>query len=387
MRSAFCGTGLGLVSVLLVLVVIAVAACAPAAPPIAPTPPSPPAENQPPVIISLVDERPTILLFGSSRIKCTAYDPDGDPLTFTWSATGGNFSGAGPAVTWMAPGTAGSYKITVTISDGKGGSAQGSLTVTVVANQDPVISNLVADPAIVLPGKTSTITCIASDPDGDVLSFSWAASDGAIVGTGNQVIWKAPTRGGDHLVRVTVSDGKGGSAGANVIVKVISPEKTVTLSLVPEETGSVYWDGFVEENTLVGDDKDNRGIRAYFSFNIVPLAGVKVVSAKLTFTTKAKEGSPFISLGELYLERVDYGAFPLKELKRDVFDIDSSPLVKFYKSLPVEVDVTTPVGYLTKGVSPRFQIRARFDRVTDGNYGNDYIHFSDAILTITYIEE
>ncbi len=373
----------GIALLLLVLLVVVAVACEPAVtPPPAPSPP--PAENQSPAIVSLVNELPTVLLFGSTKVKCAAVDPDDDPLTYTWSATSGNFSGAGSTVTWMAPGTSGTYKITVTVSDGRGGSAEGSLTVNVVTNRPPVISSLVADPVFVLPGKTSDITCFASDPDGDQLSYSWGAGEATIVGAGSEVVWIAPTRGGEYLVRVTVSDGKGGSIGENIILKVVGPEKTITLDLVADESGSVYWDGFLETDILAGDDKSNLGIRGYFSFDIVPLAGTKIVNAKLTFFIDKVVGNPFGSLGELHLERVDYGTSPLG---RKDFEIAGSPLVKFFEILPVEVDVTSQVDHLVKQVNPRFQLRARFDRITDSKYDNSYILFRDAILTVTYIEE
>ena len=68
---------------------------------------------------------------------CIASDADGDQLDFNWACTGGNFSGAGPSVIWKAPPNYGTYTIKVTVEDRKGGTAQGSLTITVGANQSP----------------------------------------------------------------------------------------------------------------------------------------------------------------------------------------------------------------------------------------------------------
>ena len=55
----------------------------------------------------------------STVITCSASDPDGDPLTYTWSKTGGTITGTSSAITWTAPATAGTYTITCTISDGE----------------------------------------------------------------------------------------------------------------------------------------------------------------------------------------------------------------------------------------------------------------------------
>ena len=46
-------------------------------------------------------------------------DPENDPLTYTWSVTGGTLSGEGRSVSWdlgtLSPGT---YTATVSVSDG-----------------------------------------------------------------------------------------------------------------------------------------------------------------------------------------------------------------------------------------------------------------------------
>jgi hypothetical protein len=89
--------------------------------------------NHPPVITSVVANPITVSTVGVSIITCTASDPDGDTLSYEWSATGGTISGSGSSVSWTAPNTAGTYTITVTVSDGHGGSVQGSTSVVVNA--------------------------------------------------------------------------------------------------------------------------------------------------------------------------------------------------------------------------------------------------------------
>jgi hypothetical protein len=63
---------------------------------------------------------------------------------------------------------------------------------------------------------TTSITVQASDPDGDVLTFRWTASSGAISGKGPTGTWKreltssgAPAPG---TATVVVTDGRGGRA-------------------------------------------------------------------------------------------------------------------------------------------------------------------------------
>jgi len=69
---------------------------------------------------------------GSVELRAKASDPDGDKLTYSWTATGGSVKGSGDNATFSATGTkAGSYTVTVAVDDGRGGKASCSMTVNV----------------------------------------------------------------------------------------------------------------------------------------------------------------------------------------------------------------------------------------------------------------
>jgi len=89
--------------------------------------------NQSPIISSLTANPTSVSTDGNSTITCSASDPDGDTLTYSWNKTGGTVSGSGSSVTWTAPSSEGTYTITCTISDGNGGTDQKSVNVTVSA--------------------------------------------------------------------------------------------------------------------------------------------------------------------------------------------------------------------------------------------------------------
>ncbi|NLC55680.1 MAG: PKD domain-containing protein, partial [Armatimonadetes bacterium] len=55
----------------------------------------------------------------TAQISIEAHDPDGDALTYTWSAAAGTLSGSGATVTWTAPNTEGTYSVTVSVKDAK----------------------------------------------------------------------------------------------------------------------------------------------------------------------------------------------------------------------------------------------------------------------------
>lgn len=94
-----------------------------------------------------------------------------------------------------------------------------------VGNYAPVIISLTANPSSVSPGGTSTITCFATDADGDTLTYSWTAIDGTISGSGSQVTWTAPSTEGTYNVTVSVSDSK---------ASAVTDSVTITVSSIPE---------------------------------------------------------------------------------------------------------------------------------------------------------
>jgi len=197
-------------------------ACTPS-PLVPPTPPPPPPEpdNHPPVIHYMTaDEQ--ITLSGSAQIQCVATDKDKDTLSYQWSADGGMIEGTGDNVTWIPPDSIGDYTIEVIVTDGQGGEAVDSVTISAALklNQPPTIISLTAEKERVTEYMTTTIECIAQDADGDELSFAWAATDGTVIGEGARAKWTAPGRPGDFAVIVTVTDGRGGEAVTSVYLEV-----------------------------------------------------------------------------------------------------------------------------------------------------------------------
>lgn len=112
-------------------------------------------------------------------------------------------------------------------------------------NNPPVITSLTADPTSVAPGEASIITCDASDPDGDTLTYSWAysgPSTGSIPGTGSTITWVAPDAEGTYTISVTVDDGRGGTATENCQVTVATTVGSINITSDPMGA-RVYIDG------------------------------------------------------------------------------------------------------------------------------------------------
>jgi hypothetical protein len=91
-------------------------------------------------------------------------------------------------------------------------------------NANPVITDLTAIPSTSTVGEIVTVTSVASDPDGDPLSYEWYMTAGDLLGDGPVVRYIATyCCVGVNTVRVTVKDGRGGSATRFIDVQVRNP--------------------------------------------------------------------------------------------------------------------------------------------------------------------
>ena len=91
------------------------------------------------------------------------------------------------------------------------------------ANRPPTV-RASCNPCTVEVGKTSTVSAVGQDPDGDALTYAWSAPAGSLTNSrGQQTPWTAPMVEGPVPVTVTVNDGKGGTASDVVTIQVVKP--------------------------------------------------------------------------------------------------------------------------------------------------------------------
>lgn len=188
--------------------------------------------NHRPVITSLTAEPEGVAPLGWCQIVCTASDRDGDALSYNWSASEGNIFGTGAAVNWTAPNSVGSYNVTVTVTDSRGGNATKQITIPVRVNRPPTITNLVAEADWITPSGNLQVTCNSSDPDGDALSYEWTATGGDISGTGAVVSWSAPQKAGIYHITVVVKDGYGSSVTKTMPISVATEQPPIIEELL-----------------------------------------------------------------------------------------------------------------------------------------------------------
>ena len=172
--------------------------------------------NHSPIVISLEAEPKVISASESCQIGCVASDPDGDELSYEWSASGGGINGHGASVTWTAPDSEGIYSVVVKVTDGRGGEVSDSITIPVRINRPPKITGLIADADWVSPSSSLQVKCDAEDPDGDEISYEWTASGGDVSGSGAVAIWSAPGAVGTYTVTVVVTDVYGAEATSSL---------------------------------------------------------------------------------------------------------------------------------------------------------------------------
>lgn len=142
---------------------------------------------------------------------------------------------------------------------------------TAPENKAPTISSLTASATTVEAKTKITLTCEASDPENNSLTYSWEATTGTLSTTsGKNVEWTAPSTIGNVIVTVSVSDGK----------KSVSMNKTITV---------------VEPNGPVTDFKAISGnTKIYLSWTnpaTTQFGGVKILRKTDSFSTNATDGA------------------------------------------------------------------------------------------------
>jgi outer membrane protein OmpA-like peptidoglycan-associated protein len=184
--------------------------------------------NHPPVAACSVS--PASVYAGSSdavALHVNASDPDNDPLTYTYTATGGTVEGTGADARWNPSGLAvGTYTATAKVDDGKGGTASCSadLKVEPKPHHPPTLS-CSTDRSPINPGEKTGITSTGNSPDGLSLTYSYSAAAGQVTGDGPKATFDSTgLQPGTYPVKCAVSDGQpDGTAEATTNVEVKEP--------------------------------------------------------------------------------------------------------------------------------------------------------------------
>ncbi|HEV7991674.1 MAG TPA: PKD domain-containing protein [Gemmatimonadaceae bacterium] len=191
-----------------------------------------------PVIVQLTITSSNQAPVASFSVSCPAlqctFDASGSTddagiAKYTWSwGTGKSESHAFP-VSKHTYASAGSYSVTLTVTDAQGltNSVTKSVQVpTPPPNQPPTVTiSAPADGATYAQGQSVTFTASATDPEDGTLSGAslvWYSNIDGQIGTGSSFSTTALSQA-NHLITVTATDAQGAQSGAVVHVSITAP--------------------------------------------------------------------------------------------------------------------------------------------------------------------
>jgi outer membrane protein OmpA-like peptidoglycan-associated protein/opacity protein-like surface antigen len=197
-----------------------------------------PPPNHPPVASCSVDKSSVVQDSNEVvGVRATASDPDNDPLTYSWSATGGKIEGTDASARWDSAGTApGTYTVTARVDDGRGGTASCSADINVTPKPiPPPTMSCSVDRSSVLAGERVQVTATANDQSNTPLNYIWQSNGGQIIGTGSSVQFDTTgLAAGSYSITGRVENGKGGAADCSTSVTVQVPPPAPQASKISE---------------------------------------------------------------------------------------------------------------------------------------------------------
>ena len=182
---------------------------------------------------------------GGARVTLdgTASDGDDTALTYAWTSSGGGTFANARALdtTWTAPAATSSAQaitLTLAVADGTGARHTATVSVTVRANQAPIVS---VAPGSATVGERARLSLngTATDPEGTRMTYAWTSNGGGSFANASALdtTWTAPAATSSEqavTLTLTVTDAGGESATATVAVTV--PERNNTAPTVSATT-------------------------------------------------------------------------------------------------------------------------------------------------------
>ena len=326
-------------------------------------------------------------------------DPDGDPISVVAAsaANGSVVINAGGTITYTPnPNFNGTDTITYRISDGQGGFANATVTVTIAAVNDvPTARPL--DPQTNLDADVVAVPIANrfADADGDTLSFtamglpaglSIDAATGVISGTIDRSA--SQLNGGVYNVSVTASDGRGGTVTQSFAWMVSNPAP-----IASNDAASTNEDTPVTINVL-GNDRDPDGdpitvtsaqagngtvvINADGTLTYTPNAGF---NGSDTITYEISDGQGGTATATVRITINDVNDTPVSSAIANQTNLDSQNV-----TLPVAGAFSDPDGdaltYGATGLPPGLSINATTG-VISGTIDNSASQANGGVYSIT----
>ncbi|MSN26302.1 MAG: hypothetical protein GJV46_10600 [Geobacter sp.] len=212
----------------------------------------------------------------------TATDADGDTLSYGLTTAPLGMSITGNVVSWTpTKAQAGTNAVQVMVNDGQGHYVFQDFNITVThVNNPPVISSATLPAATATVGVFYSYPVVASDPDGDALSYSLTTNPtGMTIGTTGVIGWTPTTAQNNqvHAVTAQVSDGLGGIATYSF---------NITVGTVAKQTPVITWanPAPITYGTTLTSTQLNATANVSGTFVYSPAAGTLLTSGNKTLT-------------------------------------------------------------------------------------------------------
>ena len=275
--------------------------------------------NQPPVANpdSRTTNEDTVLSVAASTLTANDSDPESDPLTII--AVGGATNGtvtlnAGnvlftPASNYNGSGAAFTY----TLSDGKGGTATGNVSVTVnPVNDAPVANN---DSGFTTPFNTvlnvplSTLLGNDTDPDNETLTVDsvGGALNGQVVlasQTGNAVFTPNVGYSGPASFTYTIKDLSNATSTATVSLTVGASDNQPPAAVA--DTATTNEDTSVTINVLANDTDPEGNPLALTLLNVIGTQGIATINPNNTITYNPGGAFQSLNNGQSAIDTFSY---------------------------------------------------------------------------------
>jgi hypothetical protein len=181
-----------------------------------------PPRNRPPFVDGLFVTPPQPSAGLTAVLNALVRDDDPEGLVVAWEVQAGELATDGFGATWRTPDTGGAYRVIFRATDAAGARVEMTLYVPVLApppppepgDTPPVITSILAEPGAVNAGEVATLTVVATDADGDPLTYAWLTPPGDLMDAAAPVAAYVAFEGacipGYYQFSVHVDDGRGG---------------------------------------------------------------------------------------------------------------------------------------------------------------------------------
>lgn len=256
-------------------------------------------QNRPPQVT--IEPGACAMPGGWGQLRATAFDPDGDCLTYRWACLTPSSrvsfrNGCGLSPQFSAA-KAGTYELELTVSDKLGGSA--AARVTAVVDAAPRVT--VTGPLEVEAGSALVLSGAATDADDSALSYRWCRIGGSssavsLSGADTANLTFRTLSPGTYLLRLTVSDGRCGSGSSTVSVRVLPRGVHAKASLGASSVAMLDVTTFTLENSAVEDTVESTAPIPEARFTVLVTEGrtrrILAIDTRLTLVNSGAESVP-----------------------------------------------------------------------------------------------